>query len=805
MTDANGHEIDLEDVLYPPVAWETSDSAVATVEGSLPLEGSTHGDSASVTAVAAGSATITARYRGWTTSENQTTSVETLVSPETATQTSANTAPVGLPAISGTPQVGETLTASALGITDADGLANATFAWQWIANDGTSDSDIAGAPEATYTLTSAEVGKTVKVRATFTDDRGTEETVLSNSTAAVEAAVPPAIVAGGVQVTSTPQAASDTYGPGETIELTVTFDKAVTVDTTGGMPRIQFRLGPPRTDRWAEYSGGSGNTALTFTYEVQSGDMDSNGIWLPKNELHLRSGTIRDAATNTADAALSYARAGLQSGHKVDGSLIDTPAIVAGGVQVTSTPQAASDTYGPGETIELTVTFDKAVTVDTTGGMPRIQFRLGPPRTDRWAEYSGGSGNTALTFTYEVQSGDMDSNGIWLPKNELHLRSGTIRDAATNTADAALSYARAGLQSGHKVDSSLIYTSEVSISAANDTTNTLTRSVTAQSNSVTEGTAAVFTLTRTGSLADALTVNVGVTETGAMLNGAPPATVTFDADSATAELRVETDDDEVAESASVITAELAAGSGYSMDAGASSATVTVEDDDAAPVVTTASPVEAAENGTAIATLVATDDDTPAADLAWSIVGGSDSAKFTLSAGGDLAFAAAKDFEAPDDADRNGNYELTVRVTGRSQPGGRDPDGPPRGRGRSRAGTVERQRGRRCADADVRRGPGREFRTSRECVFRGGRWDCSRGLRRLHERQLGDADAGLGGCGRRDGHGGLHGADRGERAPVAGRGRECGGGVQQPGGDERYADEQRGADGPSNHFRYPAGR
>ena len=68
-------------------------------------------------------------------------------------------------------------------------------------------------------------------------------------------------------------------------------------------------------------AGGSGNTALTFTYEVRSGDMDSNGIWLPKNQLDLRSGAIRDAATNTADAALSYARAGLQSGHKVDGSL----------------------------------------------------------------------------------------------------------------------------------------------------------------------------------------------------------------------------------------------------------------------------------------------------------------------------------------------------------------------------------------------------------------------------------------------------------------------------------------------------
>ena len=197
--------------------------------------------------------------------------------------------------------------------------------------------------------------------------------------------------------------------------------------------------------------------------------------------------------------------------------------------------------------------------------------------------------------------------------------------------------------------------------------NTATKSVTAQSNAVTEGTAAVFTLTRTGSLADALTVNVSVTESGAMLKGTPPATVTFAADSAAAELAVETDDDEVAEAASTITAAVSAGSGYSMDAGAPSATVTVEDDDAAPVVTTASPVEAAENGAAIATLQATDDDTLAADLAWSIAGGSDAAKFTLGAGGELAFASAKDFEAPDDADRDGGYEVTVRVTDGANP------------------------------------------------------------------------------------------------------------------------------------------
>ena len=79
-----------------------------------------------------------------------------------------NTAPTGLPTIAGTARVGDTLTASAAGIADADGLADAVFAWQWIANDGTSDADIAGATQSTYTLTSAEAGKTIKVRASFT-------------------------------------------------------------------------------------------------------------------------------------------------------------------------------------------------------------------------------------------------------------------------------------------------------------------------------------------------------------------------------------------------------------------------------------------------------------------------------------------------------------------------------------------------------------------------------------------------------------------------------------------------------------
>ena len=100
----------------------------------------------------------------------------------------ANAAPTGLPTITGTAQVGETLTASASGIADADGLTNAVFAWRWIANDGSADAEIADATGSTYTLTTAEAGKTIKARATFTDDGGAEETLLSGATATVVAA-----------------------------------------------------------------------------------------------------------------------------------------------------------------------------------------------------------------------------------------------------------------------------------------------------------------------------------------------------------------------------------------------------------------------------------------------------------------------------------------------------------------------------------------------------------------------------------------------------------------------------------------
>ena len=100
-------------------------------------------------------------------------------------QNTENSAPTGLPTISGTPQVGETLSAGTSGIADEDGLNNVSYNYQWIRSDGNDDADIDGETASTYTLTDTDEGKTMKVKVSFTDDADNQETLTSAATVAV--------------------------------------------------------------------------------------------------------------------------------------------------------------------------------------------------------------------------------------------------------------------------------------------------------------------------------------------------------------------------------------------------------------------------------------------------------------------------------------------------------------------------------------------------------------------------------------------------------------------------------------------
>ena len=94
----------------------------------------------------------------------------------------SNTPATGAPTISGTAQVGQTLTADTTGIADTDGLTNVSYSYQWLSSR---DTEIEGATSSTYTLQASHNDKVIKVRVTFTDDAGNDESLTSAGTATV--------------------------------------------------------------------------------------------------------------------------------------------------------------------------------------------------------------------------------------------------------------------------------------------------------------------------------------------------------------------------------------------------------------------------------------------------------------------------------------------------------------------------------------------------------------------------------------------------------------------------------------------
>ena len=158
----------------------------------------------------------------------------------------ANNDATGEPAITGTAQVGQALTADASPIMDIDGLPSSfTYKWFRVDSDGTSnEAEISGEIAATYTLTDDDVGKKVKVKVSFTDNLSGEEERTSEATATVVAAGMTACgvpdfgtrreIWSGVVTVKAITSGSDTVGYGFSSTLT---------NTGGGLAPLVFTIG----------------------------------------------------------------------------------------------------------------------------------------------------------------------------------------------------------------------------------------------------------------------------------------------------------------------------------------------------------------------------------------------------------------------------------------------------------------------------------------------------------------------------------------------------------------------------------
>ena len=218
---------------------------------------------------------------------------------------------------------------------------------------------------------------------------------------------------------------ADSYVVAETVRVAVTFDRAVTVDSSAGLPSLGLDVNG-RTET-ASFEKGEGSASMVFRWTVVPGpggvttladnpDNDTDGIAVAADALQANDAAIGDPDTGTP-ADLSHPALPDQAAHKVLRAPIQP--LPADALAMRSTP-AAGAVYGAGEEIRVALTFTGPVLVE---GTPLLALDLGG--TARQVAYSAGSGTRTLEFAYTVQAGDLDEDGL------------SVADGAAPTLDDA--------------------------------------------------------------------------------------------------------------------------------------------------------------------------------------------------------------------------------------------------------------------------------------------------------------------------------------------------------------------------------
>ena len=179
-----------------------------------------------------------------------------------------NTPATGNPFITGPlpPQVGQSLSASVGNINDADGTTNIVISYQWIRVDGATETDITGATTNTYTPVAGDVGKQLKVRASFTDDLGNPESRTSPATLAVQAAATAPEVPRTLTATAGDGQVVLTWTvPANTVSAILRYEHRHKVTSAANFPPTWTSAGSARTA-----TVGSLTNGVPYSFEVRA-------------------------------------------------------------------------------------------------------------------------------------------------------------------------------------------------------------------------------------------------------------------------------------------------------------------------------------------------------------------------------------------------------------------------------------------------------------------------------------------------------------------------------------------------------
>jgi hypothetical protein len=216
------------------------------------------------------------------------------------------------------------------------------------------------------------------------------------------------------EVTAVTNPIDNNYTTGVDIDLTVAFSKNVDVINT---PRLELDIGG--VTRYADYLTGTGTSALTFRYSVVAPDLDSDGLSISNTSIDLNTtGTIQDIYGSNAGLDLT--------------SFITAMPLVFvnyNPLNVTSITPPADATYLETTNIDFIVNTSEIVNIV---GVPRVQLDIGG--VTKYADYVSGTGTSALTFRYVVETSLLDLDGI-VAISPLDLNAGTIKNASLQDLD----------------------------------------------------------------------------------------------------------------------------------------------------------------------------------------------------------------------------------------------------------------------------------------------------------------------------------------------------------------------------------
>ena len=355
-----------------------------------------------------------------------------------------NSAATGTPTISGTAQVGQMLTASTSGISDSDGLADAIFTYQWIANDGTEDTAIQDAIGSTYTLASADEGKTIKVQVSFSDDAGNDESLTSEATAAV-AAIPNSAATGAPTISGTAQAGqmltastsaiSDSDGLADAIFTYQWIANDGTEDTA-----IQDAIGSTYTLASAD-EGKTIKVRVSFTDDGGTQETRTSAVTVAVAAIPNSAATGAPAISGTAQVGqiLTASTSGISDSDGLANAIFTYQWIANDGTEDTHIQNATGSTYilasaDEGKTIKVRVSFtDDGGNQETRTSAVTVAVAAAPTPLTATIHDAPESHDGEKRFTFELRFSED-------PKEDFSYK--TLRDHAFTVTRGTVAGAR---------------------------------------------------------------------------------------------------------------------------------------------------------------------------------------------------------------------------------------------------------------------------------------------------------------------------------------------------------------------------